>query len=255
MEVILQDDAEAVADTAFELVLSALKAKPNLVLGLATGNTPLALYRRLREARLDLRKVRFFNLDELVGLGPEDPLSFHHFLRKNLLDGLKVTPGNVRLLRGDVGDLEKAAAAYEAAIRKAGGIDLQILGIGRNGHIGFNEPGSSLGSRTRPKTLEAQTLEDYARGFPAAKAVPRFSVTMGIGTILEARRLLMLATGSSKAEPIRRIVEGPVTSETPGSALQLHPQAHVVLDEAAGAGLSRRDYWKWVYANKWRVGQ
>ncbi|HBL16431.1 MAG TPA: glucosamine-6-phosphate deaminase, partial [Elusimicrobia bacterium] len=254
MEVILRPDGESVAATAYELVLSALKAKPNLVLGLATGNTPLALYRRLREARLDLRKVRFFNLDELVGLGPKDSRSFQHFLRANLLDGLKVTPGNVRLLRGDADDLEQAAASYEAAIRKAGGIDLQILGIGRNGHIGFNEPGSSLGSRTRPKTLEAKTLEDYARGFPAAKAVPRFSITMGIGTILEARRLLLLATGGTKAEPIRRVVEGPVTSEVPGSALQFHPLAHVILDEAAGARLSRRDYWKWVYANKWRVG-
>ncbi len=249
MEVIIRPDADAAADTAFDFVRRALEKKPALTLGLATGKTPLGLYRRLRAAKLDVSKARFFNLDELVGAGAAHPQGFARFLRENLLDGLGVKTTRVRLLRGDAPDLEREAEDYEAAIRAAGGIDLQILGLGRNGHIGFNEPGSSLGSRTRPKTLDRETLEDYGPG------TPRFSVTMGIGTILEARALLMLATGDAKAEAVRRIVEGPVTSETPGSALQLHPRAHLVVDEPAAARLARADYWRWVWANKWRVGQ
>ncbi|MFH1725515.1 MAG: glucosamine-6-phosphate deaminase [Elusimicrobiota bacterium] len=255
MEVIIQPDAEAVAETALGIVRESLRRKPDLVLGLATGKTPLGLYARVTGAALDLGRARFFNLDEFVGMGPRDKRSFHRFLHEHLLDKLRVGPGNVHLLRGDAPDLEKAAEEYEARIRIEGGIDLQILGIGRNGHIGFNEPGSSLGSRTRIKTLEAQTIADYAGSRASTESVPRFSITMGIGTILEARRLLLLATGDAKAEPVRRVVEGPVTAEVPGSALQLHPRAQMVLDEPAASRLSRRDYWKWVYENKWRVGQ
>lgn len=246
---IIRPDADAVAETALEFVRRLYEKKADPVLGLATGKTPLKLYARLRASGLDFSGTHFFNLDELVGLTGDDPRSFRRFLRDNLLDGLGIREERVRLLRGDAPDLEREAADYEAAIKDAGGIDLQVLGLGRNGHIGFNEPGSSLGSRTRPKTLDRETLADYGEG------TPRFSITMGIGTILEARVLLMLATGDAKAEAVRRIAEGPLTSETPGSALQLHPRAHLVVDEAAASRLARADYWRWVWQNKWRVGQ
>lgn len=249
MEVIIRPDADGVAETALEFVKRVFDRKPDPVLGLATGKTPLKLYARMRASGLDFSGASFFNLDELVGIPGADPRSFRRFLRENLLDGLGVDESRVRLLRGDAKDLEREAADYEAAIKEAGGIDLQVLGLGRNGHIGFNEPGSSLGSRTRPKTLDRETLADYGEG------TPRFSITMGIGTILESRVLLMLATGDAKAEAVRRIAEGPLTSETPGSALQLHPRAHLVVDEAAASRLARADYWRWVWENKWRVGQ
>jgi glucosamine-6-phosphate deaminase len=161
----------------------------------------------------------------------------------------------VKLLRGDVADLEAAAQEYEEAIRAAGGIDLQPLGVGRNGHIGFNEPGSSLGSRTRPKTLTPETLAQYMKSVDPAAPVQAFAITMGVGTIMEARKLLMIAAGAEKADVVRQFVEGPITAEIPASMLQLHPRAVVLLDEASSARLKRRDYYKWTYENKWRVGQ
>jgi glucosamine-6-phosphate deaminase len=253
MEIIIEPDYDALCDAAGAIVLGELSAKPDLVLGLATGKSPLGVYERLRKRRSAFARVRFFNLDEFYGLGPGDADSFHGFLRRHFLDHVDHDPANVFLLRGDVADLEAAAAAVEEQIRAVGGIDLQLLGIGRNGHVGFNEPGSSLGSRTRPKTLEAGTREHYA---PSMKGpVPEFALTMGIGTIMEARRLLLLASGRDKAEVVRRLVEGPITSEVPASALQMHPHATVVLDEAAASALKRRDYYRWVYENKWRVGQ
>jgi glucosamine-6-phosphate deaminase len=143
----------------------------------------------------------------------------------------------------------------EDKIKAVGGIDLQVLGIGKNGHVGFNEPGSSLGSRTRPKTLEASTLAENMKGVDVKTPLSNFAITMGVGTIMDARHLLMLASGEGKADIIREMVEGPVTSEIPASALQMHPRTTVILDEAAAARLKRRDYYKWVFENKWRVGQ
>ncbi|MBI3298670.1 MAG: glucosamine-6-phosphate deaminase [Elusimicrobia bacterium] len=249
MEVIIRPDEGAVAEAALDVIGRLLASKRGPVMGLATGRTPLKLYAAMRASGLDFSAARFFNLDELVGLGPEHPDSFRRFLRANLLDGLGAAEGAARFLDGAAPDLEREAAEYEAAIRAAGGIDLQILGLGRNGHIGFNEPGSSLGSRTRPKALDKETLADYGPD------TPRFSVTMGIGTILEARALLMLATGEGKAEAVRRVAEGPLSSETPGSALQLHPRVYLIVDEAAASRLARAEYWRWVWENKWRVGQ
>lgn len=255
MEIVIQRTYEDLCDEAFRVLRQELLRKPGLALGLATGRTPAGLYRRIVDAKLPMKRVRFFNLDEFIGLPPSDPRSFHHLLHERLLDPLKIPERNAHLLRGDVPDPEKAAVAYEKVVRAAGGIDLQILGIGRNGHVAFNEPGSSLGSRTRPKTLEMKTLVDYAGTFASPDEVPRFSITMGIGTILEARRILLLASGPEKAEAIQRMAEGPITAEIPASALQLHPKASVLLDEDAASRLIRKDYWKWVYANKWRVGQ
>lgn len=252
MEIVIRPDYDRLCDEAAAVVFEELARKPDLVLGLATGRTPLGLYERLARRPEAFARARFFNLDEFYGLPPTHPESFHAYLRRHLIDRVRHDPAGVNLLRGDVTDLDQAARDYEDRIRAAGGIDLQILGIGRNGHIGFNEPGSSLGSRTRAKTLEPETVAEYAK---SGHDLPRFAITMGVGTIMEARRLLLLASGEGKAEIVRQMVEGPVTAEVPASAIQFHPRAVVVLDEPAASRLKRRDYYKWVYANKYRVGQ
>ena len=245
MEVLIRRDAAAVANEAFGIVERELAGNPALVVGLATGKTPVALYERMR--RLDWSRASFFNLDEYVGLAPGHPVSFHAYLHQHLLS--HVTAGRVRLYRGDAGDLEAECAAVEREIASAGGIDLQLLGIGADGHIGYNEPTSSFGSRTRIKTLAAETIQDAGGG------VPFHAITMGIGTILEAKRLLLLATGGSKAPAVSAAIEGPVTSMCPASALQLHARATVIIDEAAAETLTRKDYYRFVDQNKWRVGR
>jgi len=176
----------------------------------------------------------------------------HDFFHHHLLNHVKFQPKNVHLFRGDVKDFEEESQLAEDRIKVVGGIDLQILGIGRNGHVGFNEPGSSLGSRTRAKTLEPETVAHYAAG---GKTPPNHAITLGVGTIMEARKCLMLASGAEKADILCRMVEGPIMSEVPATALQMHPRAVVVLDEGAASKLKRRDFYKWVFANKWRVGQ
>jgi glucosamine-6-phosphate deaminase len=255
MEIIIEPDAGTLAGRAAQILFVELDRKPDLVLGLATGKTPVGLYERLRARPEAFGKASFFNLDEFLGLPPDDPGSFNAFLHQHLLRHVKHDASRVHLLRGDVEDPEAYARSVEDQIRSMGGIDVQVLGIGKNGHIGFNEPGSSLGSRTRPKTLEPATLEEYRKMTPPGAEVPRFALTLGVGTIMEARHLLMLASGEGKAEVIRDMVEGPLTSEVPASALQLHPRATVVLDEAAASKLKRKDYYRWVFENKWRVGQ
>jgi len=252
VEIIIEADAGALADRAAQIVLGELARKPNLVLGLATGKTPVGLYERLRKSPELFAQVRFFNLDEFHGLAPSNPDSFNYFFYHHLLNHVKFEAKNVYLFRGDLKDFEEESQIVEDRIKVVGGIDLQILGIGRNGHVGFNEPGSSLGSRTRAKTLEPDTVAHYAG---AGKTPPNHAITMGVGTIMEARKCLMLASGADKADIICRMVEGPIMSEVPATALQMHPRAIVVLDEAAASKLKRRDFYKWVFANKWRVGQ
>ncbi|HVR85169.1 MAG TPA: glucosamine-6-phosphate deaminase [Planctomycetota bacterium] len=255
MEIIIEPDAAALADRAAQVVFAELAKKPDLVLGLATGKTPVGLYEKLRTRPDAFAQVRFFNLDEFFGLPPSDPNSFHYFLQVHLIKHVRHLEKNLHLMRGDVKDLEALAREVEEKIREVGGIDLQILGIGKNGHIGFNEPGSSLGSRTRPKTLEASTLAEQTKAFDGPSPVSNFAITLGVGTIMDSRHLLMLASGAGKADIIREMVEGPITSEIPATCLQLHPRATVILDEAASEKLKRRDYYKWVFENKWRVGQ
>lgn len=255
MEIIIEPDAAALAKRAAQVVFADLEKKPELVLGLATGKTPVGLYEQLRQKPDAFSKVRFFNLDEFFGLAPSDPVSFNYFLHHHLIRHIKHDPKNIHLLRGDVKDLESASRECEEKLKAVGGIDLQVLGIGGNGHVAFNEPGSSLGSRTRPKTLDESTWADNMKGLDPTKPLPKHAITMGVGTIMDARHLLMLASGAGKAGIIREMVEGPVTSEVPASALQMHPRTTVVLDEASAAKLKRRDYYKWVFENKWRVGQ
>ena len=250
MEIIIQPTPESATAIAARLIARLLKEKPDAVLGLATGSTPLRLYRLLIEMQLDWRRVRTFNLDEYLGLAPDHPQSYHHFMWENLFRHVNIRAGNVCIPDGMTRDVPACCAEYEAKIRSAGGIDLQVLGIGSDGHIGFNEPSSSLASRTRIKTLTQRTRQDNARFFASAEAVPSHVLTMGIGTIMEARTNLLLAFGEKKAAAIAGAAEGPITAMNPASALQLHPDTRLFLDEPAAGALQRADYYRWVFANK-----
>lgn len=254
MEIIICDTAEAASELAAAHVAAAVSRKPDLVLGLATGSTPLALYRHLADlhgkGRVDFSGCSSFNLDEYVGLGPDHPASYSRFMRDNFFSKVNFRPGSTRIPDGLAADIPAHCLDYERAIAGAGGIDLQILGIGSDGHIGFNEPTSSLASRTRIKTLTDNTRRDNARFFASIDEVPHHVITMGIGTILDARCALLLAFGESKAAAIAATAEGPVTAMVPASALQLHPCAKLLLDEAAASALQKRDYYRQVFDNK-----
>ena len=250
MEIIIQPTPEAATAIAARLIARLLKEKPDAVLGLATGSTPLPLYRALVDMQLDWSRVRTFNLDEYLGLAPEHPQSYHHFMWENLFRHVNIRPENVHIPDGLASDVPAFCADYEARIRAVGGIDLQLLGIGSDGHIGFNEPSSSLASRTRIKTLTQRTRADNARFFASADEVPSHVITMGIGTIMEARVNLLLAFGDNKADAVAQAVEGPVTAMNPASALQLHRTTIFCIDEPAASALKRADYYRWVYDNK-----
>src|SRR5881392_4482710 len=204
MLVILKRDDEEISRQAAQLIASGIHKKPALTLGLATGSTMVGVYKQLahlhKQGSLDFSRVITFNLDEYLGLGAAHPQSFHYFMQENLFAHINVNPRNVHIPDGTIrGNYDQYCASYEESIRKAGGIDLQLLGIGRNGHIGFNEPTSSIGSRTRIKTLTPQTLKDNASCFGNPEQVPHHVITMGVGTIMDARQCLLLATGEAKA--------------------------------------------------------
>jgi glucosamine-6-phosphate deaminase len=250
MEIIIQSNAEAATAVAARMIARLLREKPDAVLGLATGSTPLLLYRALIAMKLDWRKVTTFNLDEYVGLPKEHAQSYHTFMWENLFQHVNISRKNVHIPDGMTRNIEKFCSHYEKQIRTAGGIDLQVLGIGTDGHIGFNEPTSSLASRTRIKTLTQQTHQDNARFFGSAEKVPHHVITMGLGTIMEARHCVLLAFGQKKARAIAATVEGPLAAINPASVLQMHRKATLCLDEAAAARLKHADYYRRVYANK-----
>lgn len=254
MEVLITSDPDTGARMAADIIEKLLHSKPAATLGLATGSTPLGLYRELirrhKEAGLDFGQVTTFNLDEYIGLGPDHPASYHYFMHQELFRHLNIPPGQIHIPDGLAADIPAYCRAYEATIRKAGGIDLQLLGIGHDGHIGFNEPSSSLGSRTRLKTLTQGTIAANQRFFSSPDDVPRHVITMGVGTILEANVCLLLAFGEAKADAVAAMVEGPLTANVPASALQLHPHTTVIADEAAAKKLRRADYYRFVAANK-----
>lgn len=240
--VLVLDTAEDVARHVAGRFLDLLR-RP-CVLGLATGDTTLPIYAGLVEAHrangVSFRHATTFNLDEYAGLSRGHPASFARFMREALLSHVDIDPGRVHLLDGAAPDPTAEAERYERAIRAAGGIDLQLLGIGANGHIGFNEPGSALNSRTRCVTLEPSTRDANRHAFPGGERVPGQALTMGIGTILEAREIVLAATGAAKASAIACAVDGPVTPDCPASALQAHPAATIICDRAAAAGLHPR---------------
>ena len=250
MEIIIQPTAEAATNVAANLIAHLIRQKPAAVLGLATGRTPIPLYQELAKMRLDWRRIRTFNLDEYAGLPANHPQSFHRYMEEELFRHVNLNPKNTRLLDGLAADIPAECERYEQEIHEAGGIDLQLLGIGANGHIGFNEPGTSLASRTGLQTLTPQTRRDNAAFFGGEDKTPQRAISIGIGTILEARHCLLLAFGGKKARAVADAVEEPVSANTPASALQLHPNATLCLDENAAAGLKQREYYRWVYENK-----
>lgn len=253
MLVIVKEDYDAMSKEAAKIVADRIRKKPNLVLGLATGSTPIGLYKELirmhKEEGLDFSKVVTFNLDEYIGLPPEHDQSYHYFMWENLFKHININPANVHIPQGMFGDvkitpyetdpkIEAYCQWYEDQIKKYGGIDLQILGIGANGHIAFNEPGSSLGSRTRIKTLTEKTRQDNSRFFKSIDEVPKYAITMGIGTIMEAKEVILLANGENKADAVKAAVEGPITAMCPASMLQMHRKAIIIVDKKAASKLS-----------------
>ncbi|KAA1426000.1 glucosamine-6-phosphate deaminase [Nocardioides antri] len=255
MEVVPLESSDEVARLAADTIEAAVRARPDAVLGLATGSTPLPTYRELIRRHQagegpSYERVQCFTLDEYVGLPSGHPESYRATIARELTDPLGIDPARVHGPDPTGAGLASAGDRYEAELVAAGGVDLQVLGIGSDGHLAFNEPGSSLASLTRIKTLTEQTRRDNARFFGSVDDVPRHVVTQGLGTILRARHLLLLAIGAGKAEALAAAVEGPLTASCPASVLQLHPHASVLADPPAAAALARVRHYRDVYDAK-----
>jgi len=254
VEVIICPTAEKASELTANLISDTIRRNPAAVLGFATGRTPESVYRLLcekhsREA-LDFSGIVTFNLDEYIGIPASHPQSYRSTMQNALFKHVNICPANTHLPDGMAADLDAECLRYEEEIAKAGGIDLQLLGIGLNGHLAFNEPLSSLSSRTRTKSLTPETREQNGVFFGGASSVPSRAITMGVGTILDSRWCLLLATGSSKADVLHRAIEGPVCSVVTASALQLHKRCTVIVDEAAATKLEFSDYYRWVFQNE-----
>jgi glucosamine-6-phosphate deaminase len=255
MDIVILKDSEQVAIAGAGRLQDLLTTKPAAVLGLATGRTPLAMYRQLvaadEKSSLSFRDVTTFNLDEYLGIKPDDPQSYRSYMQRELFDDIDIEISNTCLPECAAGENPlDVGPRYEEEIRARGGIDLQVLGIGQNGHIGFNEPSSSLSSRTRIKTLTRETIAANRQYFDDPESQPQLAITMGIATIMDANEILLLATGAGKAAAVRQSIEGPVSSMWPASVLQMHERVTVLLDEPAAAALERRDYYNWVQDQK-----
>ena len=251
MDVIIRPTAESAEALAAQIIADALKAKPNLTLGLATGATMENVYHKLadmnKKGEIDFSLCKTFNLDEYVGLPAADRNSYRYYMNFHLFDKINIDKRNTYVPNGVADDLEAAAAEYEATMDSCGGVDMQLLGIGRTGHIGFNEPLSSFSSRTRAVTLTKTTYEQNSPLFDKPEDMPMRAVTMGVGTILEAKKLLLVATGAEKASIVAKTVEGPITSMISATALQMHEDAVVILDEEAAAKLEGIEEYKWSF--------
>lgn len=253
MEVIIRPTEQAAVELTAKIMADALRKNPEMVFGLATGATMEAVYKELarmyREEGLDFSSAKSFNLDEYIGLPEDDKNSYRYYMNKNLFDLINIKKSNTHLPNGMTDDVSGEGKRYEAAIQAAGGIDFQLLGIGQDGHIGFNEPLSSLTSRTRDKSLTPVTYKQNSIYFDPPESMPRRAFTMGVGTILDAERIVLLATGERKSEIIAKAVEGPVTSMVSASAIQFHRDALVIVDEAAAGKLQGKDYYYWNFDN------
>ncbi len=249
MELIVCKTKEECSRKAADLMAAAIRKNPQIVLGLATGSTPVGMYGELikdcKDGKISFKNVRSWNLDEYVGLAPTHDQSYRYFMNQNLFDSVDIDKANTHVLNGLAEDQASECAAYEEAIRAAGGIDVQVLGIGSDGHIAFNEPGSSLVSRTRTVALTPQTIKDNARFFATEAEVPRKALSMGIGTIMEAKRIIILAFGENKADAVAAAIEGGISAFCPASILQMHPDVWFFCDEAAAAKLKLKDYYAW----------
>jgi glucosamine-6-phosphate deaminase len=254
MEVVIRPNADAAADLVARIIAREIRNNPRLVLGLATGNTMEAVYARLvqmhHEEKLDFSGCRTFNLDEYVGLSCNHANSYRHYMNHHLFLRVNIDLENTHLPDGMAADLAAECANYERMIAEHGGIDLQLLGIGQNGHLGFNEPLSALHSRTRVKILSPVTRAQNAPLFPRPELVPHRAITMGVGSILDCRRCILLATGEEKAAIVAKAVEGPITSMISATALQFHPESTMILDEMAGSRLKESEYYHWVFENQ-----
>ena len=254
MEIIIQPTEQAAVKLTARLLGDALRTNPEMVFGLATGATMEAVYAELvrmyREENLDFSNAKSFNLDEYIGLPEDDKNSYRYYMDNHLFNHINIKKANTHLPNGMTDDIPGEGARYEAAIKAVGGIDLQLLGIGQDGHIGFNEPLSSLWSRTRDKSLTPQTLKQNGVYFDPPESMPRRAFTMGVGTILDARRIVMLVTGERKAEIVAKAIEGPVASIVTASAIQFHTNVTVILDEAAASCLAGKDYYNWSFNNE-----
>ena len=250
MRLVILSNSDDVAEFACDLFVRQLQEKPKSILGLATGSSPTSLYKKLigrqKAGEISFSQAATFNLDEYVGLAGTHAQSYRYFMNENLFDHIDIDKARTFVPNGAASDPNEESQRYEELIALSGGIDLQLLGIGINGHIGFNEPLSSLASRTRVKTLTKSTIEANSRFFAADERQPNDSITMGIGTILDAKQVVMLATGESKAAAIKGCVEGPVSASCPASALQLHENAIVVVEEDAASTLTMKDYAIWA---------
>lgn len=253
MEIVILGGSRQIAKLAADAIEKLIRRKPGAVLGLATGSSPLPVYDELAARHgqgLDFSRASGFALDEYVGLPAGHPESYREVVRREFTSRVNIAPGNVHGPDGTASDIPAACDAYEQAITAAGGVDLQLLGVGTDGHIGFNEPGSSFASRTRIKSLIEQTRRDNARFFNSLAEVPHHVITQGLGTIMEAKHVILVATGAQKARAVRDFVEGPVAAICPASVLQFHPHATVLLDEAAASGLKLADFYRHTYENK-----
>lgn len=261
MECIIRPTADDATELVARIIAGDLRANPAMVLGLATGRTMESLYRILvrmhRKENLDFSLCRTFNLDEYVGLPGTDPHSYRYYMDRHLFSHVNIEPRNTYLPDGVAPDLDAEGPRYEKLIERVGGIDLQLLGIGRTGHLGFNEPLSALKSRTRVKALSPITMEQNGPFFKDVPKMPRRAITMGIGTILDSRRCILLATGEEKADIIAKAIEGPITAMISATALQLHQRCTVVVDEAAGSKLQEKEYYRWIFENEpeWKAFQ
>ncbi|PWH06979.1 glucosamine-6-phosphate deaminase [Brachybacterium endophyticum] len=261
MEIIIAKDAEQAASLVadrFEEVLRE-RGTEGAVLGLATGSSPVATYRELiarhRGSGLSFAAARAFLLDEYIGLPADHEQSYHRFIRENFTAHVDIPDQLVLSPDGEAPDPRAEAVRYDASIAEAGGVDIQILGIGANGHIGFNEPSSSFASRTRVKTLTEQTVKDNSRFFSSPEEVPIHVLTQGLETIREARQIVLIATGEGKAQAVHSMVEGPVSAECPASILQMHPRVTIVVDEDAARHLTHTDYYRFIQAQKGRLSR
>ena len=254
MDVVILSRADTATDFVARVIARELRRAPQLTLGLATGRTMEAVYARLvqmhREEALDFSACHTFNLDEYAGLPASHPNSYRHYMNQLLFQQVNIDLANTHLPEGVAADFTAECARYEAEIIRCGGIDLQLLGIGNNGHLGFNEPLSAFHSRTRVQVLSPTTLAQNAPQFASPEQMPRRAITMGVGTILDCRRCLLLATGPEKAAIVARALEGPVTSMISATALQWHPACTVVLDKAAAGQLKEKEFYRWVFANQ-----
>ncbi|HZX10623.1 MAG TPA: glucosamine-6-phosphate deaminase [Acidobacteriota bacterium] len=250
MEIIILPAYEQVSQEVSARIVSAVRKNPGLVLGLATGKTMIGVYQNLVQAyqkeNIDFSKVKTFNLDEYIGLDSDDPITFHSYMKENLFSKTNIKSKNTYILPTRPKSIEGACRKFENLIKKSGGIDLQILGIGREGHIGFNESSSSLQARTRVKTLTETTLSD---NFGLEKG-PKFALTMGIGTIMDSKEIILVASGKEKAEATAKAVEDPISSSCPASILQFHRNTKIIIDQEAASLLKRKDYYLWVWKHK-----